>query len=88
MSNINQDFRYDTDQVRRYAHHMQHGGKLKQRDIDNCVAIVEKKDSKIDRLLTEIEILKKQLSDASWASSPDTSGGGFTQEEIDRGKTW
>lgn len=63
MSQINEDFRYDTDQVRRYAHHMQHGGKLKQRDIDHCAEICEKKDTKIDQLLAEIERMRKEVEE-------------------------
>jgi hypothetical protein len=49
----------------------------------------------IDRLLEKIRRLERKVRELenqrmvdSWTTNPDRSGGAWTQEELDRSKTW
>lgn len=71
LPDLETEFRYDTAQVRRYAHHMQNGGTLRQHDIDYCVETCEDKDHDIERLRAEIKRLKK----LNLTTNPDSQCG-------------
>lgn len=44
--------------------------------------------AELARLKRKVVRLEKELSEHSWTTNPDRSGGAWTQEEIDRSKTW
>jgi hypothetical protein len=44
--------------------------------------------AELARLKRKVARLEKELSEHSWTTNPDRSGGAWTQEELDRSKGW
>ena len=74
MIDLESEFRFDTTQVRRYAHHMQNGGQIRQYDIDYCAKACEEKDIMIEELRAEVRRLRKIDIEHSWTQYPDRMG--------------